>query len=90
LLALWHFSARDSVRTIWQAVATRRAPSLWQQPVSNRDNSETVSVVYGHRRGIGTTFYLGTNFSRIRDPDAGIKSYQVEVFVKGSWAFDVL
>jgi hypothetical protein len=90
LLALWHFTAHDSVRTIWQSVSTRRAPSLWQAPVSARENSETVSVVYGHRRGIGTTFYLGANFTRNRDPDAGIKSYQVEIFAKGSWSFEIL
>jgi hypothetical protein len=90
LLALWHFSARDSVRTIWQSTSTRRAPSLWQAPVSSRENSETFSVVYGHRRGIGTTFYLGATFVRNRDPDAGIKSYQAEVFAKGSWTFEVL
>lgn len=90
VLAMWHFSARDSVRTIWQAVSTRRAASLWEDPVSHKDNSQTVSVVYGHRRGIGTTFYVGTNLNRIRDPDAAIKSYQVEFFVKGSWAFEVL
>jgi hypothetical protein len=90
LLALWHFSARDSVRTIWQSVATRRAPSLWQVPVSARDNAQTVSVVYGHRRGVGTTLHLGATFVRNRDPDAGIKGYQVEVFAKGSWAFEML
>jgi hypothetical protein len=90
LLALWHFTARDSVRTIWQSVSTRRAPSLWEVPVSARENSETLSLVYGHRRGIGTTFYVGASAVRNRDPDAGIKSYQVEVFAKGSWSFEVL
>jgi hypothetical protein len=90
LLAIWHFTARDSVRTIWQSVATRRAPSLWEQPVSARDKVETVSVVFGHRRGIGTSFYLGATYSRTRDPDAGIKGFQTELFAKGSWTFDML
>ncbi len=90
LLAIWHFSARDSVRTIYQSTAIRRAPSLWEQPVSARENSETISLVYGHRRAIGTSFYLGASFGRSRDADAGVKSYTAEVFAKGSWAFDVL
>ncbi len=90
ILALWHFSARDSVRTIWQAMSIRRAPSLWEDPVSARDDSQTISVVYGHRRGIGTSFYLGATFSRARDPDAGIRRHQAEVFAKGSWTFDLL
>ena len=90
VLAIWHFSARDSLRTIYQSTAIRRAPSLWEQTVSARENSETISLVYGHRRGIGTSFYLGASFGRSRDADAGIKSYNAEVFAKGSWSFDVL
>jgi len=90
VLALWHFTARDSVRTIWQAMSIRRAPSLWEEPVSAREDSQTISVVYGHRRGIGTSFYLGATFSRARDPDAGIRRHQAELFAKGSWTFDLL
>ncbi|HET7729130.1 MAG TPA: DUF5916 domain-containing protein [Usitatibacter sp.] len=90
LLALWHFSARDSVRLIWQASSARRAPSLWQRPVSARDDASTVSVTYGHRRGIGTSLYVGTTFGRQRDPDGAVRSYQAEVFVKASWGFDLL
>jgi len=41
LLALWHFSARDSVRLIWQAVGVRRAPSLWADPVAARESTQT-------------------------------------------------
>jgi hypothetical protein len=63
---------------------------LWEQPVSARENSETVSLVYGHRRGIGTSFYVGATFARNRDPDAGLKHYQTEIFAKASWAFEVL
>jgi len=89
-LGIWHFTSRDSVRTIWQLTSTRRAPSLWEQPVSAYDSNDTVSIVYGHRRGLGTNFYAGFNWSRVRDRDAGIRTYQTEFFVKGSWAFDVL
>jgi hypothetical protein len=49
-----------------------------------------VSMVYGHRRGIGASFYVGANFSRVRDPDAGVHTYQTEFFAKGSWTLDVL
>ena len=90
LLALWHFSARDSVRTVWQYSSIRRAPSLWESAVANREDSQTASVVYGHRRGIGTSFYLGATWTRSREPDPGLKSYQLELFAKGSWSFDVL
>jgi hypothetical protein len=90
LLALWHFSPRDSVRLIWQERWIRRAPSLWEEPVSSREDNTTVSLVYGHRRGIGTTFYVGATWSRALDADTGFKGYQAELFAKGSWTFDVL
>jgi hypothetical protein len=90
LLSIWHFTARDSVRVIWQEAWTRRSPSLWTQPVSGHEDQSTFSVVYGHRRGIGTNFYLGATFSRTRDLDLGGRSYQAEVFAKGSISFDVL
>ena len=90
VIGIWHFSARDSLRLIWQASDVRRAPSLWLQPVSAHERTETVSIVYGHRRGLGATFYLGANFARTRDPDAGIRTDQSEVFTKASWTFDVL
>ncbi len=90
LLALWHFGPRDSLRTIWQSASFKRAPSLWESPVSSSEDSSTLSVVYGHRRGIGTSFYLGATFGRERDADAGSKRYQAEFFAKMSWSFDVL
>jgi hypothetical protein len=62
--------------------------AIWH--FSARDDTTTVSLVYGHRRGIGTTFYVGMNFSRTRDPDAGVRSYQAEAFAKASWTFEVL
>ena len=90
LLALWHFSARDSVRLIVQSSLVKRSPSLWKTPVPARDDAGTVSVMYGHRQGLGTTFYVGATFGRQREPDGLVKSYQAELFVKGSIALDVL
>jgi hypothetical protein len=90
VVALWHFSARDSLRTIWQSAWVRRAPSLWEAPVSSREKSDTLSVVYGHRRGLAFTVYVGATFGRTEDADAGFRRYQTEVFAKGSWTFDVL
>jgi hypothetical protein len=90
VVSYWHFTARDSVRLIWQDVRVHRSPSLWTVPVAAREASETVSVVYGKRIGIGKSFYVGTTYSRNRVPDFGVKSDQLEVFTKASWSFDVL
>ena len=90
LLMYWHFTARDSLRATWQSQMIRRAPSLWTIPVAARENLETVSLVYGHRPTIHTSFFVGANFSRNRIPDLQVKSYQTEVFAKGSIAFEFL
>ena len=89
-LAIWHFSARDSLRSIWQRTSTRRAPSLWEATVSSREQADTLSLVYAHRRGLGLVFYLGGTLGRTLDADTGYRRRQVEIFVKGSWTFDVL
>jgi hypothetical protein len=86
----YSISARDSVRTILQYASIRRSPSLWESPVSAKENSTTASVVYGHRRGIGTTFYVGATFGQARDADAGIRRDILEIFAKASWTFDLL
>jgi hypothetical protein len=90
VLAIWHFTARDSLRAIWQASWVKRAASLWEEPVSHREKSDTLSVVYGHRQGIGFTVYVGATVGRSLDADTGFRRRQSEVFAKGSWTFDVL
>lgn len=89
VLAIWHFTARDSLRTIWQSSWVKRAPSLWAEAVSHREKSDTLSVVYGHRQGIGFTVYVGVTAGRSLDAANGAKRHQAEVFAKGSWTFDV-
>ena len=50
------------------------ASTTTSSTASARENSETISLVYGHRRSIGTSLYLGASFGRSCDADAGIKS----------------
>lgn len=90
LLAIWHFTAQDSVRTIWQAGWVKRAPSLWESAVAHRERTDTLSLVYGHRRGLGLTLYAGVTIGRTLVADTGAATRQGEVFAKGSWTFDVL
>jgi hypothetical protein len=90
LIAYWHFTARDNIRAIWQGSGIRRGPSLWPQPIPARENSQRLSLVYGHREGIGRTFYVGVNFGRDRITDVALHTDRVELFTKASWTFDVL
>ena len=59
LTSVYHLTARDSVRLIAQYNGTRRAPSLYESRVTPFDKTETRSLVYSHKRGLGTNFYLG-------------------------------
>lgn len=69
---------------------TLRAPSLWVDAVSHREKSDTLSVVYGYRQGIGFTVYVGATVGRTLDADTGSRRRQSEVFAKGAWTFDLL
>lgn len=90
LLAIWHFSARDSLRTILQTANVKRTPALWSSPVSSKKSEDTLSVVYGHRRGLSMSLYVGATYARAKDADAGFRRSQSEVFVKGTYTFDLL
>lgn len=90
LKSVYHFSPRDTLRLIGQYNAVRRAPSLFEASnVSPYEKTETLSLVYGHRRGLGTNFYVGATVSRSLEPSAAFRRRQSEVFAKWSWAFDL-
>lgn len=89
LKSIYHFSPRDTLRFIGQYNAVRRSPSLYSMPVSAFQKNEIASIVYGHRRGLGTNFYLGFTSSRMLDPDGNYTRRQNEIFAKWSWAFDL-
>ncbi len=97
LKSVYHFTARDTLRIIGQHNSTRRAPSLFknvgqnsgQSQVSPFDKNEVASVVYSHRRGLGTNFYVGYTQSRTVNPANAYERKQNEFFVKWSLAFDL-
>ncbi|MFN7221593.1 MAG: hypothetical protein ACK5UX_13260, partial [Burkholderiales bacterium] len=78
-----------SLRLIVQYSGVRRAPSLYESRVSPFDKTETNSIVYAHKRGLGSTIYIGANASRSLDPAASYSRRINEVFIKASWAFDL-
>ncbi len=89
LKSIYHFSPRDTLRFIGQYNGVRRSPSLFTAPVSAFQKNEIASIVYGHRRGLGTNFYLGFTSSRMLDPGGNYTRRQNEIFAKWSWAFDL-
>ena len=89
LTAVYHFTARDNLRLIGQYNSVKRGLVYYDEPVSAHEKTETLSLVYGHLRGLGTNLYLGATTSRSLDSSTDYKRRQSEVFVKVSWAFDV-
>ena len=89
LTAVYHFSARDNLRLIGQYNSVKRGLRYYDEVVSPHEKTETLSVVYGHLRGLGTNFYVGATTSRSLDAAADFKRRQSEIFMKVSWAFDV-
>ncbi len=89
LTAVYHFTARDNLRAIGQYNSVKRGAIHYDTPVSAREKTEVLSLVYGHLRGLGTNLYVGATTSRSIEPSAEYKRRQNEIFVKVSWAFDV-
>lgn len=90
LLGIYHLNAQDSLRMIWQRSTVKRAPSLWNFPVSAVDRQQTMSLVYAHRRSLNATIYLGATAGRAQEPDAHFQRDQQEVFAKVSWPLERL
>jgi hypothetical protein len=87
--SIYHFSPRDTLRFIGQYSGVRRAPSLYSSAASPFEKSEIASIVYGHRRGLGTNVYIGATTSRTLDPSGHFVRRQNEIFFKCSWSFDL-
>ncbi len=89
ITAVYHFTARDNLRLIGQYNSTKRQAAFYTTPVSANQTTETVSLVYGHLRSLGTSVYVGATTSRNIDTSAAYQRRQNEVFIKVSWSFDV-
>ena len=89
MAAVLHFTARDNLRLIGQYNSTKRDARYYRTTVNPLDKTETLSLVYGHLRGLGSNVYVGATTSKSIDAGAAEKRRQNEIFVKFSWAFDV-
>ncbi len=89
ITSVYNFTVRDNLRLIGQYNSVKRQPAFYSAPISVNEKTETLSLVYGHLRSLGTNVYIGATTSRSIDTSAVFKRRQNEVFVKVSWAFDV-
>ena len=89
ITSVYHLSARDNLRLIGQYSSVKRESAFYPAPVSASEKTETLSLVYGHLRTLGTNIYVGATTSRTLDASSNYSRRQNEVFVKVSWAFDI-
>ena len=89
LTSVYHFTPRDNLRLIGQYNRVKRGAAHYTMPVSASEKTETLSLVYGHLRSLGTNLYVGVTTSRSVEPAAEFKRRQNEIFIKASWAFDL-
>lgn len=89
LTSVYHLTARDNIRLIGQYNSVKRNTAFFASGFSTNEKTETLSLVYGHLRSLGTSLYVGANTSRSVEPGSGFSRRQNEIFFKASWAFDL-
>ena len=82
LNGIYHFSARETLRVIFQASHSRRDPALYETPVLASSTERVLSLVASHTAGLGTAAYAGLTLSDGETPGADARRRRNEVFVK--------
>lgn len=85
LNAIYHLSARDTVRITAQRTQVRREPSFYPFPVPALQKSSLGSLVYHHAVRLGTGLYAGVTLAKGETPAHLPKHRQNEAFIKLSW-----
>ncbi|GAB3250398.1 carbohydrate binding family 9 domain-containing protein [Chitinimonas naiadis] len=83
--SIWHFTANDTARLIWQQGLIERNQTAYANTVSHGDKRNTWSLVYAHKQGLSKAIYVGATIANARELDAYGRQKQNEVFIKGSW-----
>ena len=81
-LGVLHFSARDSLRAVWQATRWRREADALASIAAERSKSRIISLVFQHRVGIGRSVAVGASSQR-SEPGSEQRD---AVFVKAAFA----
>jgi Domain of unknown function (DUF5916) len=88
ILGIGHISARDTVRLIAQYTLSKRNPAAYEFTVNPRTQTNALSLVYAHKRGLGREFNVGATRSDVRSYGEA-KQTTTEVFAKLSWALSL-
>jgi hypothetical protein len=88
LIGVGYITAQDTLRLIAQHTRSERNPLAYVFAVTPKSQSQAVSLVYAHKRGLGREFNLGITQGNQR-VSAQPNRMTTEVFAKLSWAFSL-
>lgn len=88
VLGIGHISARDTLRLIAQYTLSKRNQNAYSFAVTPRVQTDALSLVYAHKRGLGREFNLGVTQTNTRTIGEAKRS-TTEVFAKMSWALSL-
>jgi hypothetical protein len=86
--SIGYITTRDTVRLIAQYTLSKRNPSEYSFSVTPRAQTDALSLVYSHKRGLGREFDVGVTRSNERATAQPTKT-TTEFFAKLSWAFSL-
>jgi Domain of unknown function (DUF5916) len=84
-VAIGYISALDTARLIAQHTMSKRNPVIYAFAVTPRAQTQALSLVYTHKRGLGREFNLGATRST-EIATGSSKRVTTEFFAKMSWA----
>jgi Domain of unknown function (DUF5916) len=85
LVGIGHVTAQDTVRLIAQYSLSKRNPAAYDFAVTPRSQTQALSLLYAHKRGLGRELNIGVTRSATTSTNSA-KATTTEAFVKLSWA----
>ncbi len=86
LVGIGYITAQDTLRLIAQHTRSERNASMYAFAVTPKSQTQAISLVYAHKRGLGREFNVGVTQGNQR-ASATPNRVTTEVFAKLSWAF---
>lgn len=87
-LGVLHLDARDSLRAVWQGTRYMRAPDAAVAPLGQDERTQTTSLVFQRRFGVGRSLSAGLTRETERPAPGTPGTRRSELFAKWSFVID--
>lgn len=88
LVGVGYVTANDTLRLIAQHTLSHRNPEMYSSAVAPKTQTQALSLVYSHKRGLGREVNIGITQSNVRVSQQPNHT-TTEVFAKLSWAVNL-